>query len=87
MEDLVLSRPRAFLLFCFVQVTGWDGELEESDSLQEQCGMDSLQAVEFRRIICTQVMLYHCGFTEDGNALFLYFWGDATTDWERSKKT
>lgn len=37
------------------QVTGWDGELGESDSLKEQVGMDSLQAVEFRRIICTQV--------------------------------
>lgn len=39
------------------QVTGWDGELGESDSLKEQVGMDSLQAVEFRRIICTQVRL------------------------------
>lgn len=37
------------------QVTGWEGELEEGDSLQEQVGMDSLQAVEFRRILCSQV--------------------------------
>lgn len=36
-------------------MTGWDGELGESDSLKEQVGMDSLQAVEFRRIICSQV--------------------------------
>lgn len=39
------------------QVTGWDGELDESDSLQDQVGMDSLQAVEFRRILCVQVGL------------------------------
>lgn len=37
------------------QVTGWEGALGETLDLQEQVGMDSLQAVEFRRIICTQV--------------------------------
>ncbi|CAN0110051.1 unnamed protein product, partial [Laminaria digitata] len=37
------------------QVTGWEGELGETLDLQEQVGMDSLQAVEFRRIICTQL--------------------------------
>lgn len=48
------------------QVTGWDGDLDESDSLQEQVGMDSLQAVEFRRILCVQVRLIrqHNGLRE-----------------------
>lgn len=50
----LFSQP--FILFSFFsQVTGWEGELGEALDLQEQVGMDSLQAVEFRRIICTQV--------------------------------
>lgn len=36
-------------------MTDWDGEIKESDELMEQAGMDSLQTVEFHRIICTQV--------------------------------
>lgn len=55
--------PRSPSYFFFVlpliaiasQVTGWEGELGETLDLQGQVGMDSLQAVEFRRIICTQV--------------------------------
>lgn len=37
------------------KVTDWDGKIEESDELAEETGMDSLQTVEFHRIICTQV--------------------------------